>query len=156
MKRLIVAIVLVLNVSCLIFGQAKPQPSAQQSVQSAVQELTALEQAWLEASRQHDGAWMERYLADTYISTDQNGVIYDKAARIARVKNPARKVESVSYENNKVQVYGDTAIVTGLTVLKGTFEGKDNSGKFQWTDTWVKRGGQWQCVAGHSSTVVAK
>jgi len=152
MKRLIVAIVLVPTVSCLIFGQAKPQPSAQ----STVQELTALELAWAEASRQHDGTWMEKHLADTYVSTDQNGVVYDKAARIARVKNPARKVESLAFENMKVQVYGDTAIVTGLTVLKGTFEGKDNSGKFQWTDTWLKRGGQWQCVAGHSSTLVAK
>jgi len=40
--------------------------------------------------------------------------------------------------------------------MQGPVEGKDNSGKFQWTDTWLKRGGQWQCVAGHSSTLVAK
>jgi ketosteroid isomerase-like protein len=152
MKRLIVAAVLALTVSFLIFGQAKPQPSAQ----STVQELTALELAWAEASRQHDGTWFEKHLADTYVSTDQNGVIYDKAARIARVKNPARKVEALSFENIKVQLYGDTAIVAGLSISKGSYEGKDSSGRSRWTDTWVKRGGQWRCVAGHSSTVVSK
>jgi ketosteroid isomerase-like protein len=55
-----------------------------------------------------------------------------------------------------VQPYGDTAIATGIVVIKGTSKGKDVSGRSQWTDTWIKRGGQWQCVASHSTRITKK
>jgi len=151
MKRLAVAIVLVLTVSCLVLGQAKP-PAAQ----NAVQEVTALEKAWLDAGRQYDVLWFERNIADSYISTDENGLVSDKATMIADVKSKASKYESLAYETLKVQAYGDTAVATGITVVKGTYKGKDNSGKYPWTDTWVKLAGRWQCVAGHSSKIVTK
>jgi hypothetical protein len=66
------------------------------------------------------------------------------------------KIESNVYENLKVQVYDDAAVATAISVVKGSYKGKDNSGKYPWTDTWVKRGGQWQCVASHASKIVQK
>ena len=94
-------------------------------------------------------AGFERHIADTFISTDFEGVVTGKAAMVADLKAKAGK-ETVSYDGLKVQVYGDTAIATGITAVKGTYKGKDSTGRYAWTDTWVKRGGQWQCVAGHS------
>lgn len=70
-------------------------------------------------------------------------------------RRPGISVTPPTYENLKVQVYGDAAVATGITVVKGgSYKGKDSSGKFPWTDTWVKRGGQWQCDASHSSKIV--
>jgi len=151
MKQMVAAVALLLLFACLIFGQTKP-PVAQ----NAVQEVTALERAWLDAGRQYDVSWFERNIADSYISTDENGVVTDKATMIADVKNKASKYESLSYETLKVQAYGDAAVATGIAVVKGTYKGKDNSGKYPWTDTWVKLAGRWQCVAGHSSKIVTK
>ena len=156
MKRLIVAIVLVLIVSCLSFGQAKPKQAATPVGQNAVQEVTALENAWIDAERQYDVSWFEHNLADSYHNTDENGVVSDKATTIADVKNRASKIESYSYEGFKVQAYGDTAVATGIAVFKGTYKGKDNSGKYPWTDTWVKLAGRWQCVASHNSKIVSQ
>jgi ketosteroid isomerase-like protein len=51
----------------------------------------------------------------------------------------------------KVQVYGETAVTKGVYVIKGTFKGKDVTGKYPYTDVWVKIGGRWQCVADHLS-----
>ncbi len=152
MKRMMVFIALVLTVSCLVFGQAKLQPAAS----NASQEVAALERAWTDASSKYDVAWFERYIADSFSGIDENGVVFDKAMVIADVKNRASKPESVSVENLKVQVYGDTAVATGVTVYKGTYKGKVMSGNYPWTDTWVKRGGQWQCVAGHNSEIRQK
>ena len=118
--------------------------------QTAEQEVAALERAWLDAAMKYDVAWFERHIADTFISTDFEGVVTGKAAMVADLKAKAGK-ETVSYDGLKVQAYGDTAIATGITVVKGTYKGKDSTGRYAWTDTWVKRGGQWQCVAGHSS-----
>jgi ketosteroid isomerase-like protein len=156
MKTLSVAVVLAVALPCLVLGQATPQQAVPSAELNAIQEVTALERAWIDASRQYDVAWFERYLAASCIFTDENGVVMDKAAMIADVKNQATKTESYSYENLKVQVYGDAAVATGISVVKETYKGKDNSGKYPWTDTWVKRGGQWQCVASHNSKIVPK
>jgi ketosteroid isomerase-like protein len=152
MKKILGAVALLLVLVSLIIGQTKP-PAAQ----NAVQEVTALERAWIDAERQYDVAWFEKYLADTIVSTDENGAVMDKSAMIADVKSKASNNESVTYEGLKVQVYGDAAVATGISVVKGgTYKGKDNSGKFPWTDTWVKLSGRWQCVASHNSKIVTK
>ncbi len=156
MNRLVIAVGLVLTVSCLTYGQAKPQAKTAPAGQNTVQEVSALEEAWMEAANKYEVSWFERHLADSIVSTDENGAMVDKAAMIADVKNRANKYESTSYENLKVHAYGDAAVATGIFVVKGTYKGKDNSGRFQWTDTWVKRGGQWQCVASHASKIISK
>jgi ketosteroid isomerase-like protein len=56
----------------------------------------------------------------------------------------------------KVRVYGDAAVVTGRDIIKETHEGKEISRQERWTDTWVKRAGHWQCVAGHTSEIAQK
>jgi ketosteroid isomerase-like protein len=152
MKRLLAAVVLVLIVSCPISGQTKPPAG-----QNAVQEVTALEQAWQEASPKYDVSWYERNIADSYIGTDENGVMSNKAATIADVKNKAFKAESYTLENLKVQAYGDAAVATGISVItKATYKGKAVSGKYPWTDTWVKLSGRWQCVASHNSKIALR
>jgi ketosteroid isomerase-like protein len=151
MKRLILSIVLLLFASCLVFGQAK-----QTAVQNAVQEITALENAWNAAMQKHDASFYERNMADSTIGTDEDGVVMDKATFIANAKKSVSKIELPLFEKFKVQVYGDTAVATGVNILKGTNKGKDISGKYPFTDTWIKLGGRWQCVASHNSKMPSK
>jgi|WetSurMetagenome_2_1015567.scaffolds.fasta_scaffold99754_3 ketosteroid isomerase-like protein len=152
MKRLMIAIVLMLIVPCLIFGQTKPTEE-----QNAVQEVTALERTWSEAESHGDVAWFERHFADSYIGTDALGGVSDKVSMIAGVKNKVAKIDSTSTESLKVQVYGDAAVATSIEVVKkGTYKGKDAAGKYRWTDTWIKLAGRWQCVASHGSRIVAE
>lgn len=146
MKRLILVIMLLLFALCPAFGQTS-QPAAQ----NVEQEISALENAWNDASQKHDVSWFEHNLADSYIGTDEDGVVFDKAKVISEVKIQAAKIEAISIENLKIQMYGDTVIATGVLVIKGTYKGKDINGKYPYTDTWIKIGGHWQCVAGHNS-----
>lgn len=152
MKRLILSIVLVLFASCMVFGQAK-----QTAVQNAVQEITALEYAWNDAIQKHDASFYERNMADSTTGTDEDGVVKDKATFIANAKKSVAKIESISFDKFKVQVYGDTAVATGVNAIKGTnVKGKDMTGKYPFTDTWIKLGGRWQCVASHNSKMPSK
>jgi len=155
MKRLLVVVVLfVLAVPCLAFGQATQQKAPPAKGKSVEPEVMALEREWLETLRTHDVAWFERHLASTFMQTDQDGVFLTKAAYVADIKAGVFKIETASYEDLKVQVYGDAAVVTGITAVKAIYKGKKEvSGKMRWTDTWVKLGGQWQCVAGHVSKI---
>jgi len=51
----------------------------------------------------------------------------------------------------KVHVYGDTAVAAGTSTVKGTYKGQDISGKYRFTDVWVKRNGKWHAVASQST-----
>ena len=156
MKRLLVVVLLMLAVPCLAFGQAAAKKPATGTGQTAEQQVSALERAWLDASQKYDAAWFESHIAGTMVNTDEEGVVTGKAALVGDVKDHANKFETLTYDDLKVQPYGDTAIATGIVVIKGTSKGKDVSGRSQWTDTWIKRGGQWQCVASHSTRITKK
>jgi len=59
----------------------------------------------------------------------------------------AIKVESYSLDEMTVRVFADTGVVTGSWTGKMTIDGKDASGAFRYTDTFVKRLGRWRAVA---------
>ena len=58
-------------------------------------------------------------------------------------------------EDIHVRLYGDTGIVVGQGTIKA-HEGKQNllSGKFVWTDTFMKQGGEWKVVASQITPVL--
>jgi ketosteroid isomerase-like protein len=156
MKRLSIVAILMVALPCLAFGQAAAQKAAPAKGQTAEQEVSALERAWLDASLKYDVAWFERHMADTLVNTDEEGIVTGKAAMVADVKSHASTYETLTYDDLKVRAYGDTAVATGISVWKGTKNGKPDSGRSQWTDTWIKRAGQWQCVASHGTMIVKK
>ena len=46
-------------------------------------------------------------------------------------------------------------MAAGTNTLKGTYKGQDISGKYRFTDTWVKRNGKWQVVAWQATRIPA-
>jgi ketosteroid isomerase-like protein len=78
-----------------------------------------------------------------------------KAQNLEAVK-PHDEISSPVSDEWKVRVYGDVAVVMGRYTYKMQLAGKEVTVQERFTDTWVKRAGRWQCVAGHNSTVVQK
>ena len=62
---------------------------------------------------------------------------------------------SVASSELRVRVCGpDVAVVTGLyTARLREPRGKDPTERYRYTDTWVRRGGTWQCVATQDTQV---
>ena len=65
-------------------------------------------------------------------------------------------MQSSTFNDLKVHVHGDTAMVTYGTTDKGTYKGKDISGQLRWTDVFVMRNGNWQQIAGHGCPLQKK
>ena len=53
----------------------------------------------------------------------------------------------ISFENETVPVYGDTAVVTGGATFKGQKKGVAVNNVIRFTNMWVKRRGTWQLVS---------
>jgi len=152
MKRIAFAV-------CVVFlfaVGAQAQTPAQTETGKVEQELITLENGWADAVVKKDVAFLDRILADDYLFTDPFGTVFNKAQTLASVKSGDDVVTSAVNDDMKVRVYGDVAVVTGRWTSKETLKSTDISGQQRWTDTWVKRAGRWQCVAGHSSRIAQK
>ena len=158
MKKLSVVVVLLLAFSCLAYGQAKKQapPAAPAKAPSAEQELIKLEKEWADAVVKGDVAALDRILADDFVSTDFEGTLWDKAKGLAVLKSGEDKASSAVVDDMKARVYGDAAVVIGHATVKEIYKGKDLSGQYRFIDTFVKRGGRWQCVASQGTKIVKK
>ena len=88
-----------------------------------------------------------RIVGDDYVFTNQDAVIRTKAQMVSAYASGSIKYESVKLDDLKVHAYGDMAVVTGRSTVKGTDNGKDISGQFRYTRVYVKRQGTWQLVA---------
>jgi ketosteroid isomerase-like protein len=122
--------------------------------QSVEQQVTKLENDWVKAMIAKDYAVLDRALADDYTdSGDPDGSVHTKSDMVSALKSGQIAISSYKYADLKVRVYGNAAIVTGLQTFVSTFKGKDDSGTFRFTDTWIKKGDSWQCVVEHSSRV---
>ena len=146
MARLLVFGGILSALCCSMFAQSKERPSA-----GTEQAVMRIERELLNAVLKGDASANERYLADTYVFTGPDGTVENKAQAIADLKSGDLKLQSASLDGAKVQVYGDTAVVTYSSNDKGTYKGKDISGKTRWTDVFVNRNGRWQVVASHGS-----
>jgi len=154
MKGILATIVLVLAVTCQAFAQAKPAAPAKGA--SVEQELIKLENDWNDAQVKRDVAALGRILADDLTIIDPEGTIVTKAQALANLKSGEDAFTSAVADEMKVRVYGDAAVVLGRNTVKEQYKGKDLSGPYRFTDTWIKKDGRWQCVATAGSKITKK
>jgi ketosteroid isomerase-like protein len=153
MNRIVVAV----SVAVLVFAVgAQSQTPAQTKTGTAEQDLLKLVQDWSNAEAKADVAFLDRILADDWEFTEADGVVTSKAQFLAALKSGDVVGISSVLDNIKVRVYGDAAVVTGRETFKAKVRGKDISSIGQWTDTWIKKAGRWQCVATHESLITQK
>jgi ketosteroid isomerase-like protein len=126
---------------------------AQQSNSDSEKAVLALENVWLQSEKVNNPDLITAIFSDTYVATGPDGKLEDKAQTLADAKG--RKWSSSDYEDVKVRIFGDTAVVTGGYQGKGTeASGKPFAEHLRWTDTWVKTpGSKWLLVASHYSAV---
>ena len=115
----------------------------------AEKELLKLEKAFAEAIVKNDLEGIGRLVTDDWIIIDPNGEIVGRARFFEVIKSGALTHEMMESEDFRVRVYGDSAVVTGVTRTKGKFMGEEFSTQERATDVFVKRDGRWQCVLTH-------
>jgi len=115
--------------------------------------LIALENAWNQAQMHHDASAVEQLLPETFVYTDYDGTVMDKARFLKDVKDPDYRATLMTNTDVKVFPYQSAAVVIGTYHSKGTYKGKafDHLGRF--TDTWIYQDRRWLCVATHTNLI---
>jgi ketosteroid isomerase-like protein len=92
-------------------------------------------------------AHFERVLAQEAIITEHEGAVLSKAALLDMAKKGDRGPVKIMQKDLKIQVYGETAIATGLKIFGRLGE------NMRFTHVYVLRNGHWQLAAAHWSVV---
>ncbi len=129
------------------------QPSTGATADGAEEQaLLQVERDWLNAVLQKDRAALDKIIAADFIGRGEEGV-KNKAQLISMLTSRSLKIESAEISNMQPMVFGDTAMVYGMTTSTESIGGRDSSGQYRWTDIFEKRDGLWQCVGSFSKKV---
>jgi ketosteroid isomerase-like protein len=103
-----------------------------------------------------DVPYLLDFLDETFTLTDSRGQVTTRDQNVAEIKAREPRYEVFRNHDMKVRVYGDSAVVTGITTIKGTVGGQPFAVDVQFTDTLIKRAGKWHMVASHASSLAKK
>jgi len=115
--------------------------------------ILALENAWNQAEEHKDTGALDGLLAATLVYIDYDGTLMNKAQFMASVKAPSLYPDQIVNESMTAQVYGDSAVMTGIYREKGIHNGKTYLRRGRCTDTWINENGTWRCVASQSTLI---
>lgn len=162
MKRityLLLTCALVATTSALALGQGALANSGKTTVggphaDTAAEEILELERAYHRVFIRPTAEDIERLHTDDFMMTAR-GMVTTKAEALARLRdgsNAGSVIESLTPDDVRVRVYGDTAVTTGRwTRVSKDAEGKDTSAVGFFTHVWVKQNNKWLVAVAHYS-----
>ena len=118
-------------------------------------DIRKVEAALCEAVQTGDAAAIAKLEDETYTLTNSRSEVTTRADDIADAKKGVRYDEFRNHEQT-VRLYGDAAIVLGVTSVKGSSGGKPFAADFKFTDTYVRRADGWKIAASHATRIEKK
>lgn len=108
--------------------------------------IKALEEARGQALIRGDTVALSRMTAAEFNELNRFGMVRNRAANMRDVSSGMLKLLTVRFDSLNVRVYGDVAILQGITDNTGTMGGMPFAGRIRYTRVFVRRDGRWQAV----------
>ncbi len=152
-----IAAAIVLTLVGLVAASAAAQPPAQPPRQAPARTASAddttaadverVERELVAAISKTDLATYDRLVADDYVAYSDNGAALTKPDIMAAYRTGTRKYLALAISDVKVQVFGETAILSARTSGTRIEEGaKPVPNNVRYFRVFVRRQGQWQAV----------
>lgn len=103
-----------------------------------------------------DAGYLRSALDPRFTLVDSRGTVTALEQNLAEVQAREPRYEVFRNHDQDVRLYGDTAIVTGVTTVKGTAGGEAFAADFRFTDTWLYRDQRWILAASHASRLAGR
>jgi ketosteroid isomerase-like protein len=152
MRKTFVLAVLVLTAASIALGQ---EQSARRDLRRSVgQAIRQIDHERVQAQIGADAAALNRIYADDFIGIGPSGTVRTKAQVIADFTSGDLKFQSITTDDVRVRVYGNTAVETGRSTMIGQDRGKAVPRDNRFTRVWIKQFGRWRLVSNHYSSLI--
>ena len=152
MRKTFVLAVLVLTAGSIALGQE--QSARRDSRRSVGQSIRQVDRERVQAQIGADAAALNRIYADDFIGIGPSGTVRTKAQVIADFTSGDLKFQSITTDDVRVRVYGNTAVETGRSTMIGQDRGKAVPRDNRFTRVWIKQFGRWRLVSNHYSSLI--
>jgi ketosteroid isomerase-like protein len=148
MKRslMMVSFLLLAGVS----AHAQPQSQNQKGV---IEEIRKLDRERIQAQVNADSVTLDRIYADDFIGIGPSGTLRTKKEVLADFASGSLKFQSITTDEVRIRVYGNAAVETGISTMKGQDAEKVVPEENRFTRVWIKQVGRWRLVANHYSNL---
>jgi len=129
--------------------------AASENDEAGRQALNQLEDDWAKASEAHDTTFLARVIAPDFRGSGDSAKTWGRAEVMHEAADSTVQYRNLRDEDRQIRIYGNgtVGVVTARSLY--TLERGERPGQYsaRYTETWVKRDGRWQVVAGHYSTL---
>lgn len=138
---------------CVVLLILLAMPSAMPNalVNSDESTVATLDTEYQAAVKENDAATMDRILADDFVLVTGKGKIFTKADLLNEARAKDANYEHQEDSNQKVRIWGNTAVVTALLWAKGSRRGKAFEYRLWFSDTYVRTATGWRYVFAQAS-----
>ena len=154
MKRTLIIAVLVLTAASIALGQK--QSARRDQRRSVEQVIRQLDHERIQAQIHADRVALDRIYADDFIGIGPSGTVRTKPQVLADFTSHDLKFQSITTDDVRIRVYGNTAVETGRSTMNGQDRGKAVPRDNRFTRVWVKQQGRWRLVANHYSPLITQ
>ena len=154
MKRIVLIAAVVFTVAPLAAGQKQKARGIE--TDSVVKAIKKLDDERIQAQIHADAAALDRIYADDFIGIGPSGTVRAKPQVLADFTSHDLKFQSITTEDVRIRVYGNTVVETGRSTMVGQDKGKDVPRDNRFTRVWVRRQGRWRLAANHYSTLITR
>ena len=154
MKRIVLIAAVVFTVAPLAAGQKQKARGIE--TDSVVKAIKKLDDERIQAQIHADAAALDRIYADDFIGIGPSGTVRAKPQVLADFTSHDLKFQSITTEDVRIRVYGNTVVETGRSTMVGQDKGRVVPRDNRFTRVWVRRQGRWRLVANHYSTLIAR
>lgn len=116
-------------------------------------DILALENRRYGAMIAGDTQALEGLLHDALVYTHSSALVDDKRGYLEGIRSGKFRYKKIERAEEKVRVYGDTALVTGRAAIDVDVDGAPKSLKLRYLNVWVMHGGTWRLAAWQSTSI---
>lgn len=131
-----------------------PSLSFSQEPMAGEQTFVNLQHDWAEARKSADMHFLESFYVKEFTAGIMSGGDNSRAQDLAMFSSGDLKPTVIADRAMHVYIYGETAMVTGIEHLEGSYKGNTGPGlDLRFTNVFVHRDGRWQIVR-HQGTQI--
>jgi ketosteroid isomerase-like protein len=135
---------------------AQEQSARRDQRRSVEQVIRQLDHERIQAQIGADAVALDRIYANDFIGIGPSGRVRTKPQVISDFTSGDLKFQSITTDDVRVRVYGNTAVETGRSIMSGQDKGKTVPRDNRFTRVWVKQQGRWRLVANHYSSLITQ
>ena len=118
-------------------------------------DILALEDERFGAMVARDFARLQLLVHENLRYTHSSGVVDGKSSWLDSMKSGRVKYKKAECTERKVQIYGDTALITGRAVIEAEIAGQPKTLRLLFLNAWTQSPRGWQFVAWQSTPLAA-